>query len=180
MMKRKRMPLLFMSAMVLAAFLLAGCSIGPSPADAQNYVKAMLDIICTGDYDHSMKFADIEEGQESQMRDEMIDLAVSQMDEAYGGLTDQEKTEYRDFLDEAFRKCRYSVGEAVKTDDGGYDVTVTVEPLRVYAGLDNPTYDDPVDVIVHYGILDKEKGYYGLNEEEGARLGEHFFSTETE
>ena len=34
----------------------------------------------------------------------------------------------------AFSKAKYTVGEAVPTEDGGYDVTVTIEPLKMYAG----------------------------------------------
>ena len=35
---------------------------------------------------------------------------------------------------EAFAKSKYTVGDAVPTEDGGYDVTVTIEPLKLYAG----------------------------------------------
>ena len=35
-------------------------------------------------------------------------------------------------LKAAFSKCKYTVGGAVPTEDGGYDVTVTVDPLKVY------------------------------------------------
>ena len=40
--------------MVMAITMLTGCAKKPGPEDAQAYVKAVLDLMCTGDYDHSV------------------------------------------------------------------------------------------------------------------------------
>ena len=43
--------------------------------------------------------------------------------------------------------------------------------------LQTPSYDAPVEVVVHYGVLDEESKSYGISEEDGARLGQVLFST---
>ena len=42
-------------------------------------------------------------------------------------------------------------------------------------GLENPQYTEPVDVTVHYGLLDEENNLYGCDEAEGKKLGEKIF-----
>ena len=50
-----RLPLLMLAA-VMMIVMLSGCGPKkPTPEDAQAYVKAVLDIICTGDYDHAVE-----------------------------------------------------------------------------------------------------------------------------
>ena len=51
-----------MTVAVLAASMLTGCAKKlPTAEDAKNYTKAVLDLMCTGDYDHNVKIADVEE-----------------------------------------------------------------------------------------------------------------------
>ena len=211
---------LLLAVMVLAVSMLTSCSSAPTAEDAKKYVQAVLDLMCTGDYDHSVKLADIEEGKETEMRDQMIDEALGELE---GGvvLSDEVRGEFKDVLIEAFSKAKYTVGDAVKTDDGGYDVTVTVEPLKVFAGiqtrmqeesatlfedldpatitedeinnrvyslmarlikenLQNPTYEEGKDVVVHYGLLDEKEKIYGISEEDGTKLGSLLFSQSME
>ena len=125
---------LLLAVMVLAVSMLTSCSSAPTAEDAKKYVQAVLDLMCTGDYDHSVKLADIEEGKETEMRDQMIEEALDSLDGDVT-LSDDVKAEFKDVLIEAFSKAKYTVGDAVKTDDGGYDVTVTIEPLKVFAGV---------------------------------------------
>ena len=65
---------------VLAVSALTGCgSKAPTAQDAQNYAKAVLDLMCTGGYDHSVKLADVEEGKELDLRDQMIDDTIASL-----------------------------------------------------------------------------------------------------
>lgn len=211
---------LLLSILVLAVSVLTSCG-GPTASDAQKYVQAVLDLMCTGNYDHSVKLADIEEGKETEMRDQMIEDALNSLDSG-AELSDEVKAEFKDVLIEAFSKSKYTVGDAVKTDDGGYDVTVTVEPLKVFAGmqskmqeqsatlfsdvsdpstltqqqindriyllmarlirenLQNPTYEEGQDTIMHYGLLDEKEKLYGVSEEDGAKVGSLLFSQSME
>lgn len=133
-MKRNyRRTALLISVMLLAVFMLSACgSTGTGESDAQSYVKAVLDMMCLGDYDHSVKLADIEEGKETEARDAMIEDALDSIED---DISDEIRQEFKEVLIDAFSKTRYTVGKAEKTDDGGYDVTVTIEPLKIFAGL---------------------------------------------
>lgn len=105
----------------------------PTAEDARAYVQAVLDIMCTGDYDHSVELSDIPEGEEAQLRDSTIESAVESI-ASDAGLSEEVKADFTDVMRVAFSKAKYTVGEAVPTEDCGYDVTVTIEPLKMYAG----------------------------------------------
>jgi methyl-accepting chemotaxis protein len=220
--KKAKILSVLLAAALSMSVLLSGCSSQPTAEDARNYVKAVLDIMCTGNYDGSVRFDDIGEDGGAALRDEMLNEMIESLSDIEG-MNDEVKALFRDFLTDALAKCRYSVGEAVKTEDNGtpgYDVTVTIEPLKVFEGaseavnaeveeiqkntadlgsktqedlltmifksvfrvlnknLQDPHYEEPVDVVIHYGILDKNKNLYGIDEDAGARLSNKLFSME--
>ena len=188
----------------------------PTAEDAMTYVKAVLDIICTGEYDHSVKLSDVEEGKETELRDQAIQNDIKAIAGDFG-LNEEVQDEFTDVMREAFSKSKYTVGEAVLTEDGGYDVTVTIEPLKLYTGakaklkeritqddvkglseeemnnlafsksveivrenLENPQYDEPQQIVLHYGILDKENNLWGVSEEEAEKIAMVLFSADME
>ena len=121
--------------MLVTVTMLAGCGPKkPEPEEAQAYVKAVLDLMCTGDYDHTVDLADIEEGKESELRDSLVDQMIGKLgDEA--NLSDEVTSAFRDLMIDALEKAKYTVGEATATEDCGYDVTVSVEPLQIFKGI---------------------------------------------
>ena len=124
-----------LAAAMLMTSLLTGCGAsGPTEKDAKKYVKAVLDLMCTGDYDHSVTFSDVEEGDEQASRNAMIDSIVSSVAEE-NDLTQEQSEKFREYITQAFATCRYSVKNASKTEDGGYDVVVSIEPLLVFDGV---------------------------------------------
>ena len=188
----------------------------PTAEDAKAYVKAVLDILCTGDYDHSIKLSDVEEGKETELRDQSIQGAINAI-ASDSGLNEEVQADFTDAMLKAFSKTKYTVGEAVPTEDGGYDVTVTVEPLKLYAGaitklpqkitaedaaelseeklnnlvfstmadiirenLEDPQYDEPQDIVLHYGLLDKENNLWGVGEEDAEKIAMVLFSADME
>lgn len=206
--------------LVLVIGTLTGCgSSKPTADDAKAYVKAVLDVMCIGDYDHSVNLADIEQGTEGELRDQMVEEALANFG-SENSISDEVKADFKECLIKAFSLASYDVVDAVETDDGGYDVTVSIEPLRLYDGfsdnfeayvqervmedydavinmseaeqnnyvmalivemlnknLEDPKYDEAVDVTVHYGLLDGEEKAYGCTSEDGVKLGEKIFST---
>ena len=206
--------------LLLSVAMLSGCgSKGPTAEDAQAYVKAVLDLMCLGDYDHSVDLADVEEGSETAVRDDVITEMVEQVS-ANANLDDDIKAEFTQLMIDAFGKAKYTVGEATPTDDGGFDVPVTIEPLRIFGvsdeefenavsekvqanaeevmamseteqtnfvmkillelmrkTIENPQYDEPQEVVVHYGVIDDE-GNYGCSKEDGEAMGAKLFSAE--
>lgn len=205
--------------LVMALGIMTGCGPKkPTAEDAQAYVKAVLDLMCTGDYDHSVDLADVESGQETAIRDDVVKAMVEEVS-ADANLDPDVTAEFTDLMLDAFGKAKYTVGEATPTEDG-FDVTVTMEPLKVFnvtgtefedavtakvmedpetvaamseaeqtnfvmkilidfmrTGLEDPQYDAPEEVVVHYGPID-DKGNYGCSKEDGEKLGAKLFSTE--
>lgn len=217
-MNKKRIVALFMVVLMLM-LALAGCGQAkPTAEDAKAYVQATLDLLCTGDYDHSVDLADVEEGEEEAVREEMFAGVKQQlMDEA--SISDETADVFQEFMFKCFGLAKYEVLDAVETEDGGFDVTVSVEPLKAYAGadefmdslsfesigvsaddflaltadeqqdivlrslfefligkLDTPTYGDPTEVVLHYGLLDEENNLYGCDEDQGELFGSKAFS----
>ena len=131
----KRLSLL-LSVMLMTVLILSACGPKkPAPEDARAYVKAVLDLMCTGDYDRSVDLADIEEGKETEVRDNLIDEMMAGIS-SKSNLNEEVTNDFKEFMISALEKAKYTVGDAVETDDGGYDVTVSIEPLQVFTGVD--------------------------------------------
>ena len=57
-----------------------------------------------------------------------------------------------------------------------YVMTILIELLS--ENLEDPQYDAPEEVTVHYGPMEGEAGVYGCSADEGEKLGEKLFSDE--
>ncbi len=216
----RRVLYLILAAAMMISMLTSCGPKKPAPEDAQAYVKAVLDLMCTGDYDHSVDLSDIEEGKETETRDALIGEMMSGIG-SESSLNEDVTKAFGDFMIKALENAKYTVGDAVETDDGGYDVSVSIEPLKIFTGVDeelnavleekvaaesdkilamseeeqtnyvmeilleilnkkleNPEYDAPEEVVVHYGPLEDQDGVYGCTEAEGEKLGSKLFSQE--
>lgn len=155
-----RLSLLVLMA-VMAVSLLTGCGPKkPEPEEAQAYVKAVLDLMCTGDYDHTVDLADIEEGKESEVRDKLIEEMMAEVGDE-SNLSDEVTDAFRDFMMNALEKVKYSVGEAAATEDGGYDVTVSVEPLQIFTGI-----DEELNAVLEEKVAAESDRILSMDEEE--------------
>ena len=122
---------------LLLGMLLTGCGEHTSVSikeDAESYVKAVLDLICTGEYDHSVTFADVESVKERASRDAMISEIINYVSED-NNLTEEQRAELGGIIARAFTTCRSSIKDVKETDDGGCDVTVSIEPLKLFTGV---------------------------------------------
>lgn len=125
------------AATLLLGMLLTGCGEQTSVSikeDAESYVKAVLDLICTGEYDHSVTFADVESVKERASRDAMISEIINYVSED-NDLTEEQRAELGGIIARAFTTCRCSIKDVKETDDGGCDVTVSIEPLKLFTGV---------------------------------------------
>lgn len=146
--------------LLLAVSMLAGCKSKPEPQDAQAYVQAVLDLMCTGDYDHSVELADIEEGKESGIRDGLIDEMMAQIS-AESKLNEDVSASFKEFMINALAKAKYTVGDAVETEDGGYDVSVSIEPMQIFAGV-----QDDLTAALEERISEDSNEILAMSEEE--------------
>ena len=146
---------------VMAVAVLTGCGPKkPAPEDAQAYVKAVLDLMCTGDYDHEVNLADIEEGKEAETRDAVVDQMIAEIG-SQQNLNDEVKSSFRDLMLTALGKAKYTVGEAVETEDGGYDVTVTLEPLQLFTGA-----SEELDAVLEERVAAEADKILAMSEDE--------------
>ncbi len=144
-MKRNRIVALLIVVMMLM-LALTGCGQAkPTADDAKAYVQATLDLLCTGDYDHSIDLADVAEGEEEAVREEMF-AGVKEELMSTANISDETADVFEEFMFKCFGLAKYEVMDAVETEDGGFDVTVSVEPLKAYAGadefIDELTFED--------------------------------------
>ncbi len=126
--KRSKSIMIMIAAVVLAVSVLTGCSSTPTEKDAKAYVQAVLDMMCKGDYDHSVNIVDIEKGEEGNFREEAVDEAIDSMGIDFD---DETRARFKEIMLNAFSKSKYTVGNATKTGEGEYDVEVTIEPLKI-------------------------------------------------
>ena len=146
--------------MVFAVVMLSSCGPKkPEPGEAQAYVKAVLDLMCTGYYDHTVDLADIEEGKESETRDALVDQMISEIGDKEN-LSDEVVSSFRDLMMAALEKTKYTVGEAVETEDG-YDVTVTIEPLQIFNGITKK-----IDAVLEKKVAAESDKILAMSEEE--------------
>lgn len=146
---------------VMTVALLAGCGPKkPAPEDAQAYVKAVLDLMCTGDHDHEVNLADIEEGKETETRDAVVNQMIAEIG-SQQNLNDEVKSSFRELMLAALGKAKYTVGEAVETEDGGYDVTVSLEPLQLFTGV-----SEELDAVLEERVAEEADKILAMSEDE--------------
>ena len=148
--KTMRQLVTVLASLALALSILTGCgNSGPTSEDAENYVKAVMDLMCTGDYDHSVQIADIEEGQESAVRDAILTDTMDTL--AKIDVSDETRDRFRQVLITAFSKCRYNITGSEEDDKGEFDVVVSVEPLILFDGMKESLDAELKDVLADYG-----------------------------
>ncbi|MBQ6372707.1 MAG: hypothetical protein IJJ22_06265 [Oscillospiraceae bacterium] len=127
------------------AFALCACGgpKGPTEEDAEKYVKAVMDLMFTGDYDHSVKLADADdiEGTIESAVDDIVETILSDM-----VLSDDVIEDFKAVFMTMFSKVRYSVGTATKVEEG-YDVPITIEPIILGDTLDKAVEDSLAEIM---------------------------------
>ena len=124
------------AVLLLALYMIFGLSAcgdsGPEAADAENYVKAVLDMMCTGDYDHAVELKDVDEL--AAAADAGIDRILAPVLQKMA-LNDDVAEEFRELLTGMFSKARYTVGNAEEVA-GSFSVPVTIKPFA-FNGIDS-------------------------------------------
>lgn len=120
------------AVMAILAAGLKGCIFGWTEKDAEEYVQANLDILCTGKTDVDITFDDLEEEDYESYREEILDEVVNtyfeETDYFEFDVSDKTKEKLCDFLGDIYSKASYEIGEANKKGDK-FKVPVTIHPL---------------------------------------------------
>ena len=109
--------------------LLSACGYGEN--DAKEYTQMALDIISTGKSDIAIESAQASEEDFEAIRDEMV------KNSGLLNLTADEQitSGFRTVLRNAYKKIDYEVGDA-RSVENGFEVTVTIRPLRLFEDID--------------------------------------------
>ena len=137
--KLKRMAVVLAAAMSL---LVTGCA---QEFDAKGYVQGDLDAVLKGEISEDfLKLVDSTEEEILAENEKLMDENMAVFEDL--GLSDEMVEKYRGYMTELMKKCKYTVGEAVKTDEG-YTVTVTVEPILFGDALEGALTSAETDLI---------------------------------
>lgn len=137
-MKKKLLALALIAVMV---FSITACgSSGPTTQDAQDCLKATLDLMLTGEYDESYEFSDMTREEAMQMREETfeegfvdsflesLDLGDIQISEDYlNGLAQN----LLDYTNNGLKKVTYTI-DSVTESENGFTGSVTFTPVKLY------------------------------------------------
>ena len=120
----KRLKRFLAAAAAAMVLLTAGCA---QEFDAKGYVQGDLDAILKGEITEDyLKLVDATEEEVMAENEKLMDENMEVFADL--GMSDEMIEKYRGYMTELMKKCKYTVGDAVKTDEG-YSVTVTVEPI---------------------------------------------------
>lgn len=136
-MLRKSSLLALVFAMVFGT--LAGC--GMKPDDAKAYVQATLDAGYKEDFADYAKITESTEEEAQKLFDANIDTVTNSLGLSSFGASDEMTEKYRELLKSVFAKAKYTVGD-VKETDGGFEITVTAEPMQMFVGLEDALVEE--------------------------------------
>ena len=76
-------------------------------------------------------------------------------------LNEDVSASFKEFMINALAKAKYTVGDAVETEDGGYDVSVSIEPMQIFAGV-----QDDLTAVLEERISEDSNEILAMSEEE--------------
>lgn len=149
---------------VFMVFSLSACGRkGPTADDAEKYVKAVLDLISTGEYDKSVVLVDADDYKD--VVQQVVDEGLKEVTAGFGAdieFGEEVRSEFYDLVVTMFSKVKYTVGKAAKVD-GGYNVPVTVVPVSLSDDLES-VMEETVNAAI--AELMKDPNIQNMSEEE--------------
>ena len=131
-MKRlQRYIVIFGTAMLCVGF--SACS-KQSDFDAKSYVKSSLDAEYHGNYADYANLMEISEKDVKKQIEEDFNESIRQQFASSDNITEEEIVAYTEKMAEVKKLAKYKVQD-VKEEDGGYTVSVQVEPSNVFQTL---------------------------------------------
>ena len=127
----KQKNVLFIS--ITLCIILSACS-KQSDFDAKSYVQSSFDAYYHGEYADYANFLEISEKEAKKEIEEDFNERIRQQFDDSDNITDEGITAYTEKLAEVKKLAKYKV-QGVKEEDGGYTVSVQVEPSNVFQTL---------------------------------------------
>lgn len=112
---------------LLAVGMLVGCG---KKFDAKGYTQAVLDVSYKGETEKYMELTDSSMEDAEAVFTDNLDLTMEAFEE--WGMSEELFEKYKELIGDLIKQVKYTVGEAVETDDGNFTVDVEVEPITIF------------------------------------------------
>lgn len=111
---------------------LGGCT----TFDASAYTRAVLDVSYKNQTEEYIELTGASEEEAEAVFQENLDATMEEFKTMQ--LSEEMERNYRSLFEDIVKQVKYTVGEAVRTEDGNYTVDVTVEPMTLF----DDTYEE--------------------------------------
>ena len=121
-------------SLVLVFVMISSAACGGAAFDASGYVKSCLDLLTRCEYEEYTKLT--ERSKEEAIADYEASVDNMMADFASMGISDELVANYRTLFEEVYKATKYTVLEAVETEDGNFTVDVEIEQVTgVFNGV---------------------------------------------
>ncbi len=136
----KKRILALVLALAFALSMTACGSSAPTQQDAEDCLKAILDLMLTGDYDENYEFADMTREEAMAMRndtfeEDFVNSFLESLDLGDVAVSDEYKQDLAkklmDYTNQGLSKVTYTIDGWEQTDEG-FTGTVTFNPVKLY------------------------------------------------
>jgi hypothetical protein len=141
-MKKMKKVITMLLSMLMLVTAFAGCG---TSFDASAYLKAILDNSYKHDSTDFVKQKIGTKDEAEQLFQDGIDSNMSAMTSSLE-LSDELKPEFESLFEQIYGVAKYTVGKAEKQDDNSYVVTVTYQPMNLFADA-NTAFQDKVTAL---------------------------------
>lgn len=112
--------------------LLGGCT----AFDACAYMQAILDVSYKNETEDYMELTGVTEEEANEIFQNNLDATMHEFHTA--DLSEELEESYRTLFEKTIKQVKYTVGEAAETEENGYTIDISVEPILLF----DSTYDE--------------------------------------
>ena len=154
---QKKNFVLCISIGIIVCILLSACSKQPD-FDAKSYVQSSLDAYYHGEYKDYANLLEISEKDAKKEIEEDFNESIQQQFDDSDNITDKGIADYTEKLTEVKKLAKYKVQD-VKEEDGGYTVSVQVEPSNAFQTLQQSSVEVSKEKIAQ-GMKETDPGVF--------------------
>ena len=133
--RKKKIAAVVAGILVLTAAVCAGVWAYINRFDPRAYVQAVLDVSYKNETEAYMEIADATEEEADAVFENNLDATMEGFESS--PMPEELKPQYRELFGEIAKSVNYTVGEAVREEDGSFSVPLKVKPVTLFAD----TYD---------------------------------------
>lgn len=133
--RKKKIAAVVAGILVLTAAVCAGVWAYINRFDPRAYVQAVLDVSYKNETEAYMEIADATEEEADAVFENNLDATMEEFESS--PMPEELKPQYRELFGEIAKSVNYTVGEAVREEDGSFSVPLKVKPVTLFAD----TYD---------------------------------------